>query len=110
MLNAVHVMISAEMLALCVCLYLWINLKACQVFLKWLIRSLTAFRTRHDATKEFTRITVIVGSNSEANAHNQPLFNKRPILLYSELSLTPSVDTCRQASRTHVSVFSKSKN
>jgi hypothetical protein len=58
--------------------------------------------------KEFTRITVIVGSNSEAKAHNQPLFKKRPIFLYSELSLTPSVDTCRQAS--HVSVVSKSKN
>lgn len=60
--------------------------------------------------KEFTWTTVIVGSNSEAKARNQPLFKKNPILLYSELSLTPSVDMCRQASRTHVSVVSKSKN
>jgi hypothetical protein len=71
---------------------------------------LNTFRTTHDATKEFTRITVKVGSNSEVKAHNQPLFNKSPILLYSELSLTPSVDTCRQALKTRVSVFSKSKN
>jgi len=39
MLNAVHVMISAEMLALCLCLYHWINLNAYQVFLKRLIRT-----------------------------------------------------------------------
>jgi hypothetical protein len=105
MLNAVHVMISAEMLALCLCLYLWMNINAYQVFLKRLIRTFDYFRPTHDATKEFTRITVKVGSNSEAKAHNQPLFNKSPILLYSELSLTYLVDTCRQTSRTRVCRF-----